>query len=92
MPIQDFATAQQECRLCLTKCKAELDGLLTLTDQAPQFTAGAFAQSVNDRLPQIKAHWQSSLARLSILVQVMNEVECESETLYEICSKVRPGS
>lgn len=79
MPIQDLATAQEECRVCLTKCKTELDGLLTLVDQAPQFTAGAFAQSVNDRLPQIRRHWQSSLARLSILFQVMNEIENERQ-------------
>lgn len=79
MPIQDFATAQEECRLCLTKCKTELDGLLALVDQAPQFTAGAFAQSVNDRLPQLQRHWLSSLARLSILIQVMNEIESEGQ-------------
>lgn len=78
MPIQDFATAQQECRVCLTKWKGELDGLLSLVEQSSQFTAGAFAQSVNDRLPQLQRHLKSSLARLSIFIQVMNEIESDS--------------
>src|SRR5579864_7908249 len=79
MPIQDFATALEECRVCLTKCKGELDGLLTLVEQAPQFTAAAFAQSVSDRMPELQRTSRASLARISIFIQVMKEMESEKQ-------------
>jgi hypothetical protein len=66
MPIQDFATAQEECHVCLTKCKGELEGLLTLIQKAPQFTAAAFAQSIADRMPALQRTLRASFARLSI--------------------------
>ncbi|MGA2431485.1 MAG: hypothetical protein ABSH13_23520 [Candidatus Acidiferrum sp.] len=79
MPIQDFLTAQEECRVCMTKCKGEWEGLLALVEQAPQFTAGAFAQSVDDRMPKLQRATRASLARLSIFLQVLNEIESEKQ-------------
>lgn len=79
MPMQDFATAQEECRVCLTKCNGELEGLLTLVEQAPQFTAAAFAQSVDDRMPALQRQTRAFLARLSIFIQVMDEIESEKQ-------------
>lgn len=77
MPIQDLATAQEECCVCLTKCKQELEGLRTLVEQTPKFTVAAFAQSVDDRMPVLQRQTRGFLARLSILIQVMDEIENE---------------
>jgi hypothetical protein len=79
MAIQDLTTAQEECRICLEKWRAEAEALGTLTEDASQYSAEAFAQSVNDRMPKLQRHTRAFLARLSIFIQVMHEMESENQ-------------
>jgi hypothetical protein len=55
-----------------------MEGLRTLVENASQFTAEAFVQSVDDRMPELHRGTKAVLARLSILIQIMNEIESES--------------
>lgn len=49
MAIQDLSTAQEECRVCMVKCRQKVEGLGTLIEDAANYSAEALARSVNDR-------------------------------------------
>lgn len=78
MPIQELSVAQEECRLCFSRWQRELEGLRALVEDAPQYTAVAFLQSVHARMPEIHRANKALLARLSILIQVLLETENET--------------
>jgi hypothetical protein len=78
MAVQDLTTAKEECRVCLEKWRGEAEALGNLIEDASQYSAEAFAQSVNDRMPKLQRHARAFLARLSIFIQVMHEIESES--------------
>ena len=80
MPIQEFVVAQEECRLRFGRWQREMEGLRALVEDAPQYTAVAFLQSVHARMPEIHRANNAVLARLSILIQVMVETENETQS------------
>jgi hypothetical protein len=79
MPIQDLKTAQEECRLCFARWQQEMKGLGALVEQASEFTAAAFLESAHARMPELHRANKAVLARLSILIQVLSELESENQ-------------
>ena len=79
MPIQEFSQAQEECRLCFAHWQREMEDLQSLIERASEYTAAAFVESAAARMPELHRRTRSVLARLSILIQVMHEIESENE-------------
>lgn len=77
MAIQNVATAREECRVCLTKWEAEMEGIKILIAEASSYSAEAFTHSVDDRMPRLQRATRAVIVRLSILVQVLAELEAE---------------
>ena len=77
MAIGDIPTALEECRVCLRKWRAAADGLGALIEDAADYSSEAFDQSVNDRMPEFQRQTRAFLARLSVFMQIKNEIENE---------------
>ena len=77
MKIQDIATAQEECRVCISKWQAKMESLKALIDAAPTYSAAALAQSIDARIPILQRITRATLVRISILLQVMEELEAK---------------
>jgi hypothetical protein len=77
MAIQDLATAREECVVCISKWQTEMESIKALIVYAPAYSAAAFAQSVNARMPALQRCTRATLVRISILIQAMEELEAE---------------
>jgi pantothenate kinase-related protein Tda10 len=80
MAIQELSTLREECRVCLAKWRKQAEGLETLVKDASKYSADAFSEFVNHRMPELLRATKAFLARLSIFIQVKQEIESEERT------------
>jgi hypothetical protein len=78
MPIQDLATAGEECRVCISQWQTEMEGIKMLIADVSVYSAPALAESINARMPILHRKMRASLARISILLQAKAELEAEA--------------
>jgi len=55
-----------------------MEAIRTLIEEASSYSAEAFAQSINDRMPMLQRATRATLVRISIFIQVMDEIEPEN--------------